>query len=84
MNVETIADLARLRHSVGRLVAHDDERLRDATVILTRNGATVGRIACASDALAWDAYRICAGIRYRQENGAAWQAAEAEPMAIAA
>jgi hypothetical protein len=68
---------------VGRL-AHDDETLRGLVVILLRNGSTVGRIACATDALARDAYRIAAGIRFRGENAAAWQAAEAEPLALAA
>jgi hypothetical protein len=77
MNVADVAGLARLRYAVGRF-AHDDERLRDAVVTLLRSGATVGCITCATDALAWDAYRLVAGIRYRQENGAAWQTAEAE------
>jgi len=77
MKVETEAGLAKLSHAVGRL-GHDDERLRDAVVTLYRSGELVGRIVCASDDLAWDAYRICAGIRYRNEFS------EAEPLALAA
>jgi hypothetical protein len=80
VNVSDIAGLARIRHWAARH-AHDDERLRDAVVTLHRNGATVGTIICADDALAWDCYRIAAGIRYRREDGPAW---DDEPLAIAA
>jgi hypothetical protein len=81
LNVADIAGLARIRHWVGRLT-HDDERLsRDAVVTLHRSGDLVGRIVCASDDLAWTAYRIAAGMRFRVEDGAAW---DAEPMALAA
>jgi hypothetical protein len=83
VTIDDVAGLARLRHAVGRL-DHHDERLSDRTVSLDRNGSTVARILCSTSALAWDALRIAAGIRYRVENGAAWQAAEAEPMALAA
>ena len=69
MNVSDAADLARIRHWAGRH-AHDDERLRARVVSLLRNSSTVGRIVCATEALAWDAYRICAGIRYRSEFAA--------------
>jgi hypothetical protein len=81
MKVETEADLGRLRHAVGRL-GYDDERLRDRIVSLLRHGSIIGRIICATEGLAWNCYRICAGIRYRAENGAAWQ--DAAPMALAA
>jgi hypothetical protein len=80
VKVEDIAGLARIRHWAARH-AHDDERLRDAVVTLRRNDATVGRIVCADDDLAFDALRICAGIRYRREDGPAW---DDEPMALAA
>jgi hypothetical protein len=73
VNVNDLTGLSRLRHWVGRL-AHDDERLSDRTVSLDRNGSTVGRIACASLDLAWDAYRIAAGIRFRREDGPALDA----------
>jgi hypothetical protein len=83
LNVNDLAGLASLRHLVGRLL-HDDEHLSGCIVSLYRNGSTVARILCSTSALAWDALRICAGIRFRVENGAAWQAAEAEPFALAA
>jgi hypothetical protein len=51
-------------------------------VSLLRNSSTVGRIVCASDDFAWTAYRIVAGIRFRREDGPAWQ--DAEPLALAA
>jgi hypothetical protein len=79
VKVSDTTDLARIRHWAARH-AHDDERLRDAVVTLHRNGATVGAIICADDALAWDAYRICAGVRYRNE----FAADEAQPLALAA
>jgi hypothetical protein len=81
VNVSNAADLAQIRHWAARR-AHDDERLRARIVTLHRNGATVGRIVCASDDLAWDAYRIAAGMRFRLEDGPAWQ--DAEPMLLAA
>jgi hypothetical protein len=83
VKVETPADLAKLRHALGRK-AHTDEELSDRIVTLYRSTAPVGRIICSTSALAWDALRIAAGIRYRRENGAAWQAALDEPMALAA
>ena len=57
------------RYAARRL--HDDERLRDRVVSLLRNSSTVGRIICASEGLAWDAYRLAAGLRFRREDGAA-------------
>jgi hypothetical protein len=75
VKVEDIADLARIRHWAARH-AYGDERLRDRVVSLLRNSSTVGRIVCATDELAFDALRICAGIRFRVENAAAWAASE--------
>jgi hypothetical protein len=45
---------------------HDDEAREGLTVRLKRGGKNVGRIDCGSAALAWDAERICAGIRFKQ------------------
>jgi hypothetical protein len=75
VNVEDITGLSRLRHIVGRL-DHDDERLRDAVATLHRSGDLVGRIICATSALAWDCYRLVAGIRFRRANEAAYLASE--------
>jgi hypothetical protein len=86
VKVEDIAGLSRLRHIVGRL-DHDDELLRGVVVTLLRSGPTVIRIACATSTLAWDCYRICAGIRFRRENEAAYLASELaslDTMALAA
>jgi hypothetical protein len=88
VKVETEADLSTLRHAVGRL-DHDDERLTpDHAVTLHRAGALVGTISCADDALAWTAYRICAGLRFKRESAAAWAASELagtdDPLALAA
>ncbi len=85
MKVEDVVGLSRLRHSVGRL-NHDDERLLDQIVTVLRSGATVMRIICSNDDLAFDALRICTGIRFRRENAAAWAASELaaldEPLAL--
>jgi hypothetical protein len=87
MNVSDAADLARIRHWAARH-AHDDERLSNQVVTLHRNGATVGTISCADAALAWTAYRLCAGLRFKRESAAAWAASELagtdEPRALAA
>jgi hypothetical protein len=87
VKVENIADLSRIRHALAR-VYHDDERLLGAIVTVLRSGATVMLIICSTDALAFDALRICCGIRFRRENAAAWAASELaaldEPMALAA
>jgi hypothetical protein len=80
MNVSDIADLARIRHAIGRL-NHDDERLGARAVTLHRNGATVTLISCSSDALAFDALRLVCGLRLKRENAAAWAASE---LALAA
>jgi hypothetical protein len=80
MNVSDIASLSRIRHALAR-VYHDDERLLGAIVTVLRSGSTVMRIICSTDALAFDALRICCGIRLRRENAAAWAASE---LALAA
>jgi hypothetical protein len=80
VTIADVAGLAKLRPWVGRL-AHDDERLSDRTVSLDRNGSTVGRILCSTLDLAWDAYRICAGTRFRREDG---PALDALPLLLAA
>jgi hypothetical protein len=80
MNVEADSDLAKVRGWVSRL-RHDDERLLDRIVRLLRGGSTVARIACLTDALAWDAYRICAGLRFRREDS---PAADLPLLALAA
>jgi hypothetical protein len=56
---------------------HDDERRLDSIVAVYCGSAIVARIICANAKLAWDAERICAGIRFRRENMAANEAAEA-------
>jgi hypothetical protein len=82
-----IAGLGRIRRFVSRL-DHDDERLSAATVILTRAGELVGRVLCASEALARTAEQICYGIRLRRSNAAAYLASEPAaldvPFALAA
>jgi hypothetical protein len=80
VNVANEAGLAKLRHAVGRL-DHHDETLRGLVVILLRNGSTVARILCSTSALAWDALRIAAGIRFRREDG---PALDALPLLLAA
>jgi hypothetical protein len=67
MNVETESDLAKVRGCVSRL-AHDDERLASRIVTLLRYGSTIGRIACATESLEWDAYRLVTGLRFRRED----------------
>ena len=69
MRIDSEADLANVRRKVSRL-EHDDERLRDRLVSLLRNSSTAARIVCASEALAWDCYRLVAGLRFMREDGA--------------
>ena len=83
MKVETEADLAKLRRAVTPL-RHDDERLASRIVTLLRDGSIISRIGCATETLAFDALRICAGIRYRAESVAEWLASEALPLFAAA
>jgi hypothetical protein len=58
-------DLGRLRgHIFWRF--HTDE-VRDGRSVLVKRGlATVARVECATETLAWDAERICAGIRFKR------------------
>ena len=58
-------DLSRLRGLVFWRF-HDDEVREGYTVLLKRGGRVVGRIDCGTEALAWDAERICAGIRFKR------------------
>jgi hypothetical protein len=58
-------DLAKLRGLVLRRF-HDDEERLGLTVSLKRVGRAVARIDCATEDLAWDAERICAGIRFKR------------------
>jgi hypothetical protein len=58
-------DLSKLRGQVFWRF-HDDEVREGRTVLLKRGGRNVGRIDCSSEALAWDAERICAGIRFKR------------------
>jgi hypothetical protein len=58
-------DLSRLRGLVFWRF-HDDEEREGYTVLLKRGGRVVGRIDCGTEALAWDAERICAGIRFKR------------------
>jgi hypothetical protein len=76
VNVENIADLAKIRHWAARLDADDERLTPDHVVMILRNGATVARISCSSDTLAWTAYRLCAGLRFKRENAAEWAASE--------
>jgi hypothetical protein len=45
---------------------HSEETREGRTVVVRRGLSTVARINCATEALAWDAERICAGIRFRR------------------
>jgi hypothetical protein len=56
---------------------HDNERGLDCLVAVYRRSIIVARIICANAKLAWDAERICAGIRFRREIMAEAEAAEA-------
>jgi hypothetical protein len=58
-------DLSRLRGLVFWRF-HDDEEREGYTVLLKRGGRVVGRIDGGTEALAWDAERICAGIRFKR------------------
>jgi len=64
--VITEADLFKLRGQIFWLFATDEER-NDTGVMVKRGLSTVARIDCATEALAWDAERICAGIRFKRE-----------------
>jgi hypothetical protein len=80
MRIETERDLARIRGWVSRL-RHDDERRLSLMVTLFRDGSPLARIACATEARAWDAYRLVAGLRFRREDG---PAADLPLLALAA
>jgi hypothetical protein len=78
--LDDIAGLAKLRHWAGRL-EHDDETSLDRVVTLYRSAGLVGRIICSTLDLASQAERICAGIRFRREDG---PALDALPLLLAA
>jgi hypothetical protein len=59
------SDLGRLRGLISWRF-HDDEERLGLTVLLKRGGRVVGRIDCGTESLAWDAERICAGIRFKR------------------
>jgi hypothetical protein len=59
------ADLSKLRGLIFWRF-HDDEERLGLTVLLKRGGRVVGRVDCGTEALAWDAERICAGIRFKR------------------
>jgi hypothetical protein len=63
--VITEGDLFKLRSQIFWLFATDEER-DGRTVLIKRGLSTVARIECATEALAWNAERICAGIRFRR------------------
>jgi hypothetical protein len=65
IGVFTENDLSKLRGLVFWRF-HDDEARQGLTVLLKRGGRVVGRLDCGSAALAWDAERICAGIRFKR------------------
>jgi hypothetical protein len=58
-------DLGRLRGLIFWRFA-DDETREGNTVLIKRGGRVVGRIDCGTEVLAWDAERICAGIRFKR------------------
>lgn len=59
------SDLDRLRGQIFWRF-HTDE-VRDGSAVLVKRGlSNVARIECATEALAWDAERICAGIRFKR------------------
>jgi hypothetical protein len=59
------SDLNKLRGQIFWRFA-DDEVREGYSVLLKRGGRVVGRIDCGTEALAWDAERICAGIRFKR------------------
>jgi hypothetical protein len=36
--------------------------------LVSRDGSIISRIACATEGLAWDCYRLVTGIRFRRED----------------
>jgi hypothetical protein len=82
LTVASERGLFAIRHAIAPM-RHDDERGLDCLVAVYRRGLIVARIICASAKLAWDAERVCAGIRFRRENMAEAEAAE-QPFALAA
>ena len=79
MKVDAWSDLGKLRRSVGPL-RHTDESLAAHVVSLLRDGSVISRIACATESLAFDALRICAGTDTAAESADEWLASEAIPL----
>lgn len=82
LNVASDRGLFAIRNAIAPL-RHDDERGLDCLVAVYRCGLIVARIICANAKLAWDAERICAGMRFRREVMAEAEGAE-QPFALAA
>jgi hypothetical protein len=78
LNIANERALLAIRDAIAPLL-HDDERGLDSIVAIYRRSVIVARLICANAKLAWDAERICAGIKFRREN-----MAEAEAIAAAA
>jgi hypothetical protein len=70
LNIASERALLAIRPVIAPLY-HDDERCLDCLVAVYRRSLIVARIICANAKLAWDAERICAGIRFRRESTAA-------------
>jgi hypothetical protein len=58
-------DLLKLRGNIFWRF-HDNETREGRTVMVMCGLATVARVECATETLAWDAERICAGIRFKR------------------
>lgn len=58
-------DLLKLRGNIFWRF-HTDEVRDGRTVMVTRGLATVARIECLTESLAWDVERILAGIRFKR------------------
>jgi hypothetical protein len=65
VGIITKADLFKLRGLVFWRY-HTDEIRDGRTVVVKRGFATVARLECATEQLAWDAERLLAGIRFRR------------------
>jgi hypothetical protein len=84
LRIANTAALARVRDRV-RPLDHDDERLMPGAVVVIHRGPDiVATLACADDIIAWSAYRICAGIRFRRETIAETMLGQSEVDALIA
>ena len=80
LNIASERALFAIRDAIAPL-RHDDERRLDSIVAVYRRSLILARIICADARLAWDAERICAGMRFRRENLAENEAAAAFALA---